>query len=51
VIEDPREQFKVIWETLRTVLEAADCTFDDVVEMTSYHAEDVEAHEYCPDGK
>ena len=28
VIEDPREQFRAIWENLRIVLEAADCTAD-----------------------
>lgn len=37
VIEDPREQFRAMWENLRIVLNAAGCTFDDVVEMTSYH--------------
>lgn len=33
VIEDPQEQFGAMWENLRIVLEAADCTFDDVVEI------------------
>ena len=51
VIEDPQEQFRAIWENLRIVLEAADCTFDDVVEMTSYHVEMSQAHGYFPDGK
>jgi enamine deaminase RidA (YjgF/YER057c/UK114 family) len=39
VIEDPQEQFRAMWNNLRIVLEAANCTFDDVVEMTSYHVE------------
>ena len=39
VIDDPAEQFAAMWENLRVVLSAANCTFDDVVEMTSYHVE------------
>ncbi|MBS7740951.1 MULTISPECIES: RidA family protein [unclassified Chelatococcus] len=39
VIEDPRKQFDAMWENLRVVLEAAGCTFDNIVEMTSYHVE------------
>lgn len=39
VIENPHRQFKAMWENLRIVLAAANCTFDDVVEMTSYHVE------------
>jgi len=39
VIEDPMEQFRAMWDNLRVVLEAAQCTFDDIVEMTSYHVE------------
>ncbi|GGG13267.1 hypothetical protein GCM10010924_48030 [Rhizobium wenxiniae] len=39
VIQDPHEQFTAMWENLRIVLEAANCTFDDIVEMTSYHVE------------
>ena len=39
VIEDPTQQFRAMWENLRIVLEEAQCTFDDVVEMTSYHVE------------
>ncbi|GGG22862.1 MULTISPECIES: RidA family protein [Rhizobium] len=39
VIQDPREQFKAMWENLRIVLAAANCNFDDIVEMTSYHVE------------
>jgi enamine deaminase RidA (YjgF/YER057c/UK114 family) len=37
VIADPEQQFAAAWENLRTVLAAADCTFEDVVEMTTYH--------------
>ncbi|WP_049731395.1 RidA family protein [Rhizobium ecuadorense] len=37
VIHDPSEQFRAMWDNLRIVLEAAHCTFDDIVEMTSYH--------------
>jgi enamine deaminase RidA (YjgF/YER057c/UK114 family) len=39
VIDDPAEQFGAMWDNLRIVLKAAKCTFDDVVEMTSYHIE------------
>ncbi|MFJ7792625.1 RidA family protein [Pseudomonas sp. NPDC096950] len=39
VIEDPEQQFISAWENLRQVLEAGGCTFDDVVEMTTYHVE------------
>jgi enamine deaminase RidA (YjgF/YER057c/UK114 family) len=28
-----------MWENLHIVLEAANCNFDDIVEMTSYHVE------------
>lgn len=37
VIEDPEQQFTAAWENLRSVLAAADCSFEDVVEMTTYH--------------
>jgi len=37
VIEDPAQQFAAAWENLRLVLAAGGCTFDDVVEMTTYH--------------
>jgi len=39
VITDPEAQFVACWENLRLVLEAAECTYDDVVEMTTYHVE------------
>ena len=37
VIEDPAQQFRAAWDNLRSVLAAGGCTFDDVVEMTTYH--------------
>lgn len=39
VIDDPQTQFEACWDNLQTVLTAAGCTFDDVVEMTTYHVE------------
>lgn len=39
VIADPEQQFRRAWENLRTVLAAAGCTFEDVVDMTTYHVE------------
>ncbi|WP_348649651.1 Rid family hydrolase [Rhizobium sp. BK399] len=38
IIHDPSEQFRAMWDNLRIVLEAAHCTFDDVVETTSYQS-------------
>ena len=43
VIADPGQQFLRAWENLRTVLAAAGCTFDDVVDMTTYHV-DMQQH-------
>jgi len=37
VIEDPESQFVAAWENLRLVLTQGQCTFDDVVDMTTYH--------------
>lgn len=37
VIADPEQQFIACWENLRTVLAEGGCSFDDVVEMTTYH--------------
>lgn len=37
IIADPRRQFEACWENLRTVLAAAGCKFEDVVEMTTFH--------------
>jgi enamine deaminase RidA (YjgF/YER057c/UK114 family) len=39
VIEDPEQQFLAAWENLRAVLEAGGCTFEDVVDMTTYHVD------------
>lgn len=39
VIADPEAQFVACWENLRVVLEAAGCTFEDVVDMTTYHVQ------------
>lgn len=35
--DDPEEQFRAVFEKIRTVLAEIDLTFDAVVEMTSYH--------------
>jgi enamine deaminase RidA (YjgF/YER057c/UK114 family) len=37
IIDEPEAQFVACWENLRQVLAAAGCTFEDVVEMTTYH--------------
>ncbi|SEJ65698.1 Enamine deaminase RidA, house cleaning of reactive enamine intermediates, YjgF/YER057c/UK114 family [Sphingobium sp. AP50] len=37
VIADPEQQFERCWENLRTVLAEGGCSFDDVVEMTTFH--------------
>ncbi|KPA98299.1 MULTISPECIES: RidA family protein [Pseudomonas] len=37
VIQDPEAQFLACWENLRLVLAAGGCSFDDVVDMTTYH--------------
>lgn len=37
VIKDPEQQFLAAWENLRQVLAAGGCSFEDVVEMTTYH--------------
>jgi len=34
---DPKEQFKLAFENLRQVLEAAGAGFEDVVEITTFH--------------
>jgi len=45
VIAEPEAQFVACWENLRVVLEAAECTFEDVVDMTTYH---VQMHAHMP---
>lgn len=37
VVTDPAAQFEACFENLRTVLAEAGCTFDDIVDMTTYH--------------
>lgn len=37
VIADPEAQFFACWENLRVLLQTAGCTFEDVVDMTTYH--------------
>jgi enamine deaminase RidA (YjgF/YER057c/UK114 family) len=39
VILDPEQQFICAWESLRQVLAAGGCTFEDVVDMTTYHVD------------
>ena len=39
VIEDPEAQFIAAWENLRQVLEEGGCTFDDVVDVTTFHTD------------
>ncbi|WP_397453320.1 RidA family protein [Pseudomonas sp. NA-150] len=45
VIEDPELQFFAAWENLRIVLAAGGCSFEDIVDMTTYH---VEMQRYMP---
>lgn len=39
VIVDPEQQFVAAWENLRIVLAAGGCTFEDVVELITYHVD------------
>lgn len=39
VISDPEQQFIACWRNLELVLNEAGCSFDDVVEMTTYHVD------------
>ena len=39
VIHDPEAQFLACWDNLKVLLDAAGCTFEDVVEMTTYHVQ------------
>lgn len=39
VIADPAQQFVAAWDNVRLVLAEAGCSFEDVVEMTTYHVE------------
>jgi enamine deaminase RidA (YjgF/YER057c/UK114 family) len=37
VIADPEQQFAAAWDNLRQVLAAGGCSFEDVVDLTTYH--------------
>jgi enamine deaminase RidA (YjgF/YER057c/UK114 family) len=39
IVTDPRAQFEAAFENLRVVLAEAGCTFDDLVDMTTYHVD------------
>jgi enamine deaminase RidA (YjgF/YER057c/UK114 family) len=39
VIRDPEQQFISAWENLARVLAAGGCSFEDVVDMTTYHVD------------
>jgi enamine deaminase RidA (YjgF/YER057c/UK114 family) len=39
VIVEPEQQFIAAWENLRIVLAGGGCTYEDVVEMTTYHVD------------
>lgn len=43
IVADPRAQFEAAFENLRVVLAEAGCTFDDIVDMTTYHV-DMDRH-------
>lgn len=45
VIESPEQQFLAAWENLRVVLAAGGCTFEDVVDLTTFH---VDLHRHMP---
>jgi enamine deaminase RidA (YjgF/YER057c/UK114 family) len=39
VIDELEAQFRACWENLRAALDAAGCTFEDVVDMATYHVD------------
>ena len=39
IVADPHAQFAAAFENLRIVLAEAGCTFDDIVDMTTYHVD------------
>ena len=43
IVVEPKSQFEACFENLRMVLAEAGCTFDDVVDMTTYHV-DMDKH-------
>ncbi len=40
---DPKAQFVAAWENLGAVLKEGGCSFDDIVELTTYHV-DISQH-------
>lgn len=43
VVVDPEAQFVTAWENLKAVLHEGGCSFDDIVELTTYHV-DIAVH-------
>ena len=43
IVTDPKEQFEAAFENLRLVLVEAGLSFDDIVDMTTYHV-DMDRH-------
>jgi enamine deaminase RidA (YjgF/YER057c/UK114 family) len=43
IVVEPAAQFEACFENLRMVLAEAGCTFDDVIDMTTYHV-DMDKH-------
>ena len=43
IVTEPEAQFAACFENLRTVLAEAGCTFDDIVDLTTYHV-DIATH-------
>jgi len=43
IVVEPTAQFEACFENLRLVLAEAGCTFEDIVDMTTYHV-DMNAH-------
>lgn len=39
IVAEPAAQFEAAFENLRVVLAEAGCTFDDIVDMTTYHVD------------
>ena len=39
LVAEPEAQFAACFENLRTVLAAAGCTFDDIVDVTTFHVD------------
>jgi len=43
IVVEPTAQFEACFENLRMVLAEAGCTFDDIIDMTTYHV-DMDRH-------